>query len=353
MPEEAVLRPSEEYAIHVQECWISPFLYDHKKAAQLKAVATSSLVEVREMTAMALVDASFSTKARSNDGKSRWQRELEMLKDFHVESVAIWSDRTSYSSSQQNITSMKQPMGGGTSPVCLLHNPTITGAMKKSSLLIFSTDGEVYENDVQEFSQQADEHFCQASLIICVVVIEMEDKETPAHVDVSVFAPLLKFPHVLVLHLEDGIYRVIMATQPIKEKIHVEIIDLTKWDGVPQITPDSILGWTLLESTMSAIPLKEGFRLLPDGQALSLPKLLSTTDIVNEDIMKQLATCIPSICLIAKNEGKLQDLRTWIEQQHQNAPEPGLAGYFQWTANLRQCRTSNYSTGDMTQSMSH
>jgi hypothetical protein len=111
----------------------------------------------------------------------------------------------SYHRMREELSSPLAQPAGGTSPVCLFSNTEVTKGLDEASFVVFSTDGEVDQEEIKAFSQLVGLYFGHVSLIVCVLVTyrwERWDHQS-GDLDTSVFAPLLVFPNVLLLHLEE------------------------------------------------------------------------------------------------------------------------------------------------------
>lgn len=193
-----------------------PFLYDHGAAvlaASLEALKIScsspvpppapslSLVKVKDMKSIALLDNSWSTSGDILE----W--ETQMAEAFQVDSAASWNDAACYYQTRQELCIVP---AGGTSPVCLFSDSEVTEALKEASCVLFSTDGRIDPDDVKAFSNDVSTHFGHFSLIVCVLVTYRSDEYgcAPGDIDTSVFGSLLLLPRVILLHLEGNDLRV-------------------------------------------------------------------------------------------------------------------------------------------------
>ena len=86
---------------------------------------------------------------------------------------------------------------GRTCPAAILDNRYTRDVYNSSNLIVFITDGEIWQSDVQDFNKKLSEYSTK-SLIIGVIVTSREQP------NISVFAPLMNSPNIMLLQYQGG-----------------------------------------------------------------------------------------------------------------------------------------------------
>ena len=295
---------------------------------------------VSSLRSIALVDISGSTAGAILAAEKR------MVHDFDAASVVVWG------SSASLITRAafdKLGAGGGTCPSALYRTANVVEAMHSSALVVFCTDGEVPQAEVSQFSRQCGEHFSHAALIVCVLCTSrtaqsLSQARAPGSIDVSVFAPLLAFPNVLLLHLSterDPDYRVMNMSSGVRELmlshdwhfadkrlLPTLEFDLSSWEALPSVTPAELRA-VHVDPVVGFVHMRPGYRLMSNGQAFNFEVLMQTTPILALDSpadWQRLVSEMSSIAHLAKNEGNIPQLRQWIDRQRYELHQRVAAG---------------------------
>jgi len=333
-----------------------PILY-HPEQHTTSTLSSSGLIRVRSLSGICLIDTSGSTQKHHV-----LQDELALVRSFQYQYNVSWSDDAFlYGHDKVDIyTSLRSE--GGTEPARLFDKPLIIDQLLRSQVIVFSTDGKVESGDIAEFARQVNTYFGHASLIVCVVAgtrtVEEKDsfssvvkrqrvepnRAVPIHsvgiseeseiltdpkdVNLSVFASLLTFPNVLVVHVHYGVYRLLRASLSmstiLKEQLNIDVPvdDSHNWRTLPQLEPAQILALDIPMNTRAPIP--DGYRLLPNGIAVHLERLLSSGGgKQDEEVYQCLKQCFQAVILHCRNEGSLERLKTWLEQQGKYVEDEG------------------------------
>jgi len=250
----------------------------------------------------------------------------EMAKTlFHRDATTIvsWNDSARIVSEQQ--FGMMNARGG-TSPSSLFyHGNNVVSSIHNSPFIVFSTDGDVGASEVAQFSSQCTDHFHHASLILCVLCTATR-YTAPSQIDVSVFAPLLTFPNVMLVHL--GGYtndlRIMAVSDGIRNKLDKLLpveLDLSSFLTPPEITLTDILN-IRVDAPRTFVPVRSGYRLLSNGRGFNVDALLTTDSdtavplsVSHTDIWNELVEQMRSVVLLCKNEARLDQLREWVVHQ--------------------------------------
>jgi hypothetical protein len=301
----------------------TPIFYDPQEdQPKSTPIQSSTLIPVSSLPRTFLIDTSGSTGGAILNAQKQMVNEL-----FHRTSTTIvsWNSRAEVVSERQ-FGSMGG--SGGTSPSTLfLNGENIISAIHNSPFIVFSTDGDVDLPEVARFSAQCTDHFHHASLILCVLCTRRYT--APALIDLSVFAPLITFPNVILVHrdCQSDDLRVMAMSNEIR-KIwngqHSSLIDaeldLSSFLTLPKISLYKILNLRV-DASRRFVRVRPGYRLLSDGHGFSLDALLKTgADTVpivfsQSDIWNILVEQMHSIVLLCKNERRLVQLRSWITHQ--------------------------------------
>jgi hypothetical protein len=276
--------------------------------------APSEPVTVSSLQGISLIDTSGSTVEHSI-----LTDELAMSRQFNYRYNVSWNDQAFlYGQDEVDFYSSVRS-DGQTEPVVIFSSVPITNQLLRSQIIVFSTDGEVKSDEIAKFSAQVNSFMGHATLIVCVVAGSTDDV-LPMNVNISVFASLLTFKHVLLIHLEKNRYRLLCAslsmTAILKNQLNLDVppAELGGWDSLPELTPEQILTLKVPLNTRHPIPM--GYRVLPNEVAIHLEQLLSEGGkAYAPQVYACLEQCFPAILLHCKNDRLLSRLKTWILEQ--------------------------------------
>lgn len=325
--------------------------YDPAQERNLPTVTTSTeqnLISIGELACLALPDVSGSTAGQILFSEYR------MVDDFKASNVITWTDHAI----PMTPAAFKQTRSqNDTQPSKLFHDPensqdvvqTNLGLIHDAELIVFSTDGEVNQREIQNFAILANEHMSHTPLLVCVLCIR-SDMKPPGSVSVSVFAPLLTFQNVIMLQLcpVSLTYRVMGLSNNIRAmmRLHVwkfnderlqpdvnldttTLTDRSDWTKLPTLTPEELLSCVMERPhpRNAYVKLRTGYRMMSSGMAFSLDNLfkmtVDRTDGVRSQslvqshpaIWERLTNEFSDIVRLCKNEARLPQLRAWVNDQ--------------------------------------
>lgn len=182
--------------------------------------------------------------------------------------------------------------GGGTDPNCLLKTTTFTTAATGDEILIFSTDGEIDNNLLKNFSKNMKKSF---SLVVCIIV--GENNRDMKNVNMSVVSPFLSSPNVCVFLSPNGC-KLLSSTLP--------QFETTSTATNTRQLPDILLKDVMRGKIRECLPAEEDDVLIGD-QYVKLSKLSSFT---LEDFTK---LDFSALTLRMKTQGSLSNLRSALK----------------------------------------
>lgn len=191
---------------------------------------------------------------------------------------------------------------GGTTPAIIFTDPTSQQEVKKSSIMILLTDGQIDDGSVLNMGHEVQRNN-HIGLNICVLVCPKT--ATPGSLNVSVFHPLLTSNTLILFYDGTGDPQVLRASGNIAKTVpFTEVTEETKWADILTVTFDVLSN--LLVPQLKAAP--DGYTSIGDGRYVNLNTLLET----KVDLTKLSDFPMAPTISIAKTMGKLPQLRTWL-----------------------------------------
>lgn len=213
------------------------------------------------------IDNSGSTSSLTN-GIETLNLEIKIALTFdHIKNVTTcsWDTRSEII---YNMCNCKP--SGGTSPQCVISNPTTRKIFEDASTIIFMTDGEISGRDVSEFAD-AIKDIIKTKSIICVIVCS--GRNDP---NISVFAPFLIAKDVMFMHYDGGEYGNILFSKGQFEKQYIK----------NSKTPITLLKNTKVVNNMPDIP--QGYVVIDENneyvKVYSFDKLMEAENISQDSL---------------------------------------------------------------------
>jgi hypothetical protein len=192
--------------------------------------------------------------------------------------------------------------GGGTCPVTILEGKALADVQKANAML-FLTDGEIGQGDVENFSKKL--HLAgHLGLIICAVV-QNHQRATPGQINVSVFAPLIATGRCVIIYYNDTGNPYLLHASAGLDLPEAKITPETKWDELPRPSIEQLKA--LAVNVMD--PLPDGYMAMGNF-GVNMHMLFQQT----LDDAELVALPMDRILLIAKTLGMLPALREWLHK---------------------------------------
>jgi len=153
------------------------------RMARQTIVKTIKSVSVGETCTAAFIDNSGSTSYGIR------AREVAFTRSIFPK----WKGRTCFWNTRAEIGDDLYS-DGGTSPVCIFDNAQTRDLFFECQTLIFTTDGQIKQGDVVAFASRMKEMPPKQLIVACVFT-----NDAIYNIDLSVFAPLMNSPNVLIL----------------------------------------------------------------------------------------------------------------------------------------------------------